>query len=144
MEARLFVSDVRAYQGRMTPAIILLLAFTKSIMQIQRDYASLHVLSKLVLGKKELEGKLYPNELLTLLFEKNRDDKGRELWKVSRAALRMKELNSFDPRIESQRQIHSDKITHFFRKLQLMKMLYFSSLLKPSVPKLWLSFLESL
>ena len=79
MEARLFVSDVRAYQGRMTPAIILLLAFTKSIMQIQRDYASLYVLSKLVLGKKELEGKLYPNELLTLLFEKNRDDKGREL-----------------------------------------------------------------
>ena len=71
MEARLFVSDVLAYQGRMRPAIILLLAFTKSIVQIQRDYAALHNLSKLVLGTKELKGKLYTKELLTLLFEKN-------------------------------------------------------------------------
>ena len=35
-----------------------------------KDYAAKHVLSKFVLGKKELQGKLYPKELLTLLFEK--------------------------------------------------------------------------
>ena len=32
----------------------------------------------------------------------------------------MKELNSFDPRIESQRQINSDNILHFFINIQLI------------------------
>ena len=32
----------------------------------------------------------------------------------------MKELNSFDPRIESQRQINSDNISHFFINIQLI------------------------
>ena len=32
----------------------------------------------------------------------------------------MKELNSFDPSTESQREINSDNISHFFRKIQLI------------------------
>ena len=61
---------VRAWLGRMKTAIMLLLTFAKLTMQIQRDYAAKHVLSKFVLGTRELQRKLYPKELLTLLFEK--------------------------------------------------------------------------
>ena len=71
MEAKLLVPGVCAWLGRMKPVIIMLLAFTKLTMQMKRDYAAQHALSKLVLGKKELKGKKYPKELLTLLFEKN-------------------------------------------------------------------------
>ena len=39
---------------------------------------------------------------------------------MSSEETRMKELNSFDPRIESQRQINSDNILHFFINIQLI------------------------
>ena len=58
MEAKLFVPGVRAWLGRMKPEIMLLLAFTKLTMKIQRDYAAQHVLSKLAFGTKKLKGKL--------------------------------------------------------------------------------------
>ena len=46
----------------------------------------------------------------------SRDDKGSALLKVSREETRMKGLNSFDSRIESQRQINYDNISHFLEK----------------------------
>ena len=48
MEAKLFVPGVRALLGRMKPAIMLLLAFAKLIMQIQRDYAVQHILIEII------------------------------------------------------------------------------------------------
>ena len=50
----------------------------------------------------------------------SRDNKGSELSRVSREETRVKELNSFDPSTESQREINSDNISHFFRKIQLI------------------------
>ena len=48
MEAKLFVPGVRALLGRMKPAIMLLLAFAKLTMQIQRDYAVQHILIEII------------------------------------------------------------------------------------------------
>ena len=73
--------------------------------------------------KKGTKREKEPQRITDLIVRKklaSRDNKGSELSWVSREETRVKELNSFDPSTESQREINSDNISHFFRKIQLI------------------------